>query len=185
MEDKKPLILHSQYHGCWWPGDARSQGISNNSIDIVMPKYSWHRLIFHMGIPISVRQQLYIGSPPGIFLKELNQLFMCLDWNFTEVFFKGFKKAGHVSSADRELGYANGISRCSLITGPRLGRWSAHAPWRRMHAASDQGPAVYTVGISRFPIGTSSHAKDLGKWIDAEQATNQRRAEQAASDHQD
>ena len=25
-------ILHSQYHGCWCPGDARSQGISNHEI---------------------------------------------------------------------------------------------------------------------------------------------------------
>ena len=25
-------ILHSQYHGCWCPGDARSQGISNHDI---------------------------------------------------------------------------------------------------------------------------------------------------------
>ena len=25
----------SQYHGCWCPGDARSQGISNNDIDLV------------------------------------------------------------------------------------------------------------------------------------------------------
>ena len=30
MENKD---LHSQYHGCWWPGDARSQVISNHDID--------------------------------------------------------------------------------------------------------------------------------------------------------
>ena len=24
--DKNPFILHSQYHGCWYPGNARSQG---------------------------------------------------------------------------------------------------------------------------------------------------------------
>ena len=29
--------LHSHYHGCWWPGDARSQGISNHDIDQVKP----------------------------------------------------------------------------------------------------------------------------------------------------
>ena len=28
-------ILHSQYYGCWCPGDARSQGISNHDIDYV------------------------------------------------------------------------------------------------------------------------------------------------------
>ena len=28
MKAKDPFILHSQNHGCWWPGHARSQGIS-------------------------------------------------------------------------------------------------------------------------------------------------------------
>ena len=28
-------ISHTvQYHGCWWPGDARSQGINNHDIDL-------------------------------------------------------------------------------------------------------------------------------------------------------
>ena len=31
-------ILHSQYHGCWCPGDARSQCISNHDIDYVEQK---------------------------------------------------------------------------------------------------------------------------------------------------
>ena len=33
--------MHSQYHGGWWPGDARSQGISSNDIDLVIPKYAY------------------------------------------------------------------------------------------------------------------------------------------------
>ena len=32
-----PANLHNQYHGCWCPGDARSQGISNHDIDLVKP----------------------------------------------------------------------------------------------------------------------------------------------------
>ena len=31
-------ILHSQYHGCWCPGDVRSQGISSHDIDLVKPR---------------------------------------------------------------------------------------------------------------------------------------------------
>ena len=27
------LILHNQHHGCWWPGDTKSQGISSHSTD--------------------------------------------------------------------------------------------------------------------------------------------------------
>ena len=40
MEDKDLFILHSQYHGCWWPGDARSQDISSHDIHLVFPEYS-------------------------------------------------------------------------------------------------------------------------------------------------
>ena len=39
MWDKDLPILHSQHHGCWWPGDARSQGISNH--DIYCVGLSW------------------------------------------------------------------------------------------------------------------------------------------------
>ena len=30
-------ILHNQYHGCWCPGDARSQGFNSHDIDLVKP----------------------------------------------------------------------------------------------------------------------------------------------------
>ena len=33
-----PVILHNQYHGCWWPGDARRQGISSHSADLILLK---------------------------------------------------------------------------------------------------------------------------------------------------
>ena len=33
------LILHSQYHGCWWPGDGRSQGITSHNIDLIVLEY--------------------------------------------------------------------------------------------------------------------------------------------------
>ena len=36
-QDKDLPTLHDQYHGCWWPGDARSQGISNHDFDLVKP----------------------------------------------------------------------------------------------------------------------------------------------------
>ena len=37
---KKHPISLSQYYGCWWPGDTRSQGINSHCIDLVLPKYS-------------------------------------------------------------------------------------------------------------------------------------------------
>ena len=38
MEDKVLFILHTQYHGCWWPGNARSQGINSHGIDLCLRK---------------------------------------------------------------------------------------------------------------------------------------------------
>ena len=35
-EDKNNWIFQIQYLCCWWPGDTRSQGISNHSIDLVV-----------------------------------------------------------------------------------------------------------------------------------------------------
>ena len=40
MEDNDPFNLHGQYHGCWWPGGAMSQGISSCDDDLVHPEYS-------------------------------------------------------------------------------------------------------------------------------------------------
>ena len=46
-EDKNIHIVHGQYHGCWWPDDTRSQGISNLVIHIphhwIIPD-CWHLL---------------------------------------------------------------------------------------------------------------------------------------------
>ena len=38
MENKDLFILLSQYCGCWYSGDARSQGINSNWIDLVLLK---------------------------------------------------------------------------------------------------------------------------------------------------
>ena len=35
VEHKNLPILHSQYHGCWCPGDVRSQAISNHDFDYI------------------------------------------------------------------------------------------------------------------------------------------------------
>ena len=40
VEDEDQLIPHSQYHWCWWSGDARSQGISSHDIELGIPVYS-------------------------------------------------------------------------------------------------------------------------------------------------
>ena len=40
MEAKDLSILHSQYHGCWWPGDASRRGISSYGTGLVCPKHS-------------------------------------------------------------------------------------------------------------------------------------------------
>ena len=40
LSDNNIPFSHSQCHGCWCPGDARSQGINNNGIDLVLPEQS-------------------------------------------------------------------------------------------------------------------------------------------------
>ena len=40
MEDNDLFTIQNQYHGCWCPGDTRSQGISSHGIDLVFPEYS-------------------------------------------------------------------------------------------------------------------------------------------------
>ena len=40
MDDKDLPTLHSQYHGCWCPGDTSRQGISSHSIDLAITEYS-------------------------------------------------------------------------------------------------------------------------------------------------
>ena len=32
IEEQDPVILHDQYHGCWWHGTARIQVISSHGI---------------------------------------------------------------------------------------------------------------------------------------------------------
>ena len=44
-EGKNLCVIHGQYHGCWWSGDVRSQGISSHDIGLVYSQYS----IAHMG----------------------------------------------------------------------------------------------------------------------------------------
>ena len=39
VEDKDLFILYIQYHGCWCPGDTRSQGISSHGIDLILMEY--------------------------------------------------------------------------------------------------------------------------------------------------
>ena len=38
--DRDAVIMYSQYHGCWCPGNTRSRGISNHGIDPVQPEYA-------------------------------------------------------------------------------------------------------------------------------------------------
>ena len=40
LNDKKTMHeLHSQYHSCWWPGEARYRGINRHDIDIACLEY--------------------------------------------------------------------------------------------------------------------------------------------------
>ena len=38
-DDKNLFSLHSHYHGCWWLGDTRSQGISSHGIEQIISEH--------------------------------------------------------------------------------------------------------------------------------------------------
>ena len=40
LVENKASHSQSEYHYCWWPGDARYQGISIHGIDLTIPIYS-------------------------------------------------------------------------------------------------------------------------------------------------
>ena len=43
VEHKDPFILHSQYRGCWCPGDISCQDITSHGIDLAYPeKFQQH-----------------------------------------------------------------------------------------------------------------------------------------------
>ena len=62
-EDKDLSIGHSQYHGCWWPGDTRSQGISSHDIDLSKRVNMFHQHV-HSGARASAAMILI--SPEGL-----------------------------------------------------------------------------------------------------------------------
>ena len=66
MEDNDSFILHDQYHGCWCPGDFRSQDISSYGINLVCPASApegfWDGIAQHQAV------DLYANCV-GIFIK--------------------------------------------------------------------------------------------------------------------
>ena len=40
VEDKYLPILHTQYHGCWCPGDSMNKGINSHGFGLDFPEYS-------------------------------------------------------------------------------------------------------------------------------------------------
>ena len=67
--DKKLPILCGQYHGCWCPGDARSQAISNHNIDLVKPRKLGSRT-FKINSP-----SIMLLHKPTYFLRALGHRF--------------------------------------------------------------------------------------------------------------
>ena len=46
MDGEDLLIQQNQYHGCWWPGDARSHAINSHDIGLVRSEYSGFTAIY-------------------------------------------------------------------------------------------------------------------------------------------
>ena len=57
------FIPDTQHHGCWYLGDAMSQGISSHGIGLVLHQYSSFRSV--KVCPWHIRSLFPLGSPAG------------------------------------------------------------------------------------------------------------------------
>ena len=69
--------LHSQYHGCWWPGNKRSQYINSNVIDLVSPRYPVS-LLTHL--PVDKMAVIYQKTSKFSWMKML-EFRLKIHWN--------------------------------------------------------------------------------------------------------
>ena len=95
LEENQDVFILYLEKSCWWPGDAKVQGISRNGIDLIILEYSGghlnikmssyryrdpmlkirrshDRLIFNMGIPIPAKDGLYIETGPWFQHRRVN-----------------------------------------------------------------------------------------------------------------
>ena len=71
VEDKDLFDLYSQYHGCWWPGDARSQVISIHGIDLVFflefSSFCTRRVKLDLSVSMSFRFSILVTPNQSYF----------------------------------------------------------------------------------------------------------------------
>ena len=86
------FILYDPYHGCRWPGDKRSEDISNRDIEPVWPEYS--AFSARTGVPYSGFHILNVA------ITKL--LFLLLNATHCKYFFESIKKPSKLASISRE-----------------------------------------------------------------------------------
>ena len=89
-------FLHRQYHGCWCPGDARSQVISNHYIDYVEPE------LFG---PCMLRVNLELGGARMLPLQQPD----CL----LNILYRLTKKSSQIVALHHRS-FVKGIHRCPV-----------------------------------------------------------------------
>ena len=72
MEDKNQHVSQSHYHGCWWLGDRRNQGISSIGIDLICMDISVARMGRVM-YPVEVNALARGSSFKNAIFKLINQ----------------------------------------------------------------------------------------------------------------
>ena len=73
MKDNDSLVLHNQYHVCWWMGNARSQGISSYGIYLHFLEYS---SLIHWGQnKIAISQVIFSNAHSWMKIYEFNLRF--------------------------------------------------------------------------------------------------------------
>ena len=102
MEDKDTCKLRSQLHCCSCPGDARSQDISSNGIELVLQEYS----------RTSTRRLTYQGDLYNFLIKYLPVVFKFLRKNTLYIFIEMSPKCICWEPTDNETHVWKIISPC-------------------------------------------------------------------------
>ena len=82
-----------QYHGCWWPGDTKHQGISRKGIALVIPEYSSFSTKgkIKYNLALASFQQKYNIAVFSMNIKFSEHCWRCLVMNFEWVKIVQFK----------------------------------------------------------------------------------------------
>ena len=108
-----PFILQSGYNGWWWPGDARSQGISSHGIDLL--RLGLYRPQHQQELNQNIHWTAYPGSSKTCWCAPHSDKYSIIysAWHFengTTIFWKFVSWLSLINLRKKTLTYSNNHS---------------------------------------------------------------------------